>query len=103
MNFTCLSVKLVRREDFDLSSHNVKGSRLCHTLRKMVLAHNFGFHPTGILRDAYVSHLNNEYEKEKNGCSDVDLSVLKINEIYNWMGAWEFLQACGYTGETQDY
>lgn len=67
---------------------------------EVVCTHNFGFHPTGILRDAYVSYLNDEYEKEENGCSDMDLSILKVNEIYNWMKAWEFMRACGYTNET---
>lgn len=74
-----------------------------HDMMEVVFTHNFGFHPTGILRDSYVSYLNNEYEKEANGCSEMDLSILKVNEIYNWMEAWEFMRACGYTDETQEF
>lgn len=62
--------------------------------------HNFAFRPTGLLREAYVAHLDNIY---LNNLLDTeyqeDVSMLKINEINNWFRAWEFMTACGFRNE----
>jgi hypothetical protein len=28
--------------------------------------------------------------------------MLKINELYNWFNAWQFLERCGFTGADQE-
>ena len=62
--------------------------------------HNFAFRPTGLLREAYVAHLDNIY---LNNLLDAeyqeDVSMLKINEINNWFRAWEFMRGCGFNNE----
>ena len=65
--------------------------------QEVVFSHNFAFRPTGIMREAYVSHLNDLYAREAAGTgSGEDVSMLKINEINNWMGAWMFMERCGF-------
>jgi len=56
------------------------------------ISHNFGFRPTGLLREAYVSYLSDTYAREATGGHARDLSVLKINEINNWLRAWMFME-----------
>lgn len=65
--------------------------------QEVVFTHNFGFRPTGIMREAYVAYLNDLYarEAEGNGYGE-DVSLLKINEINSWMGAWTFMERCGF-------
>lgn len=65
--------------------------------QEVVFTHNFGFRPTGIMREAYVSYLNELYAREAMGQGGgEDLSTLKINEICNWLGAWRFMESCGF-------
>ena len=67
---------------------------------EVVFTHNFGFRPTGVMRDAYVSFLTSIYDyKEKGG--DYDVSTLKLLEISNWLRAWEFMEMCGFV-DTDD-
>lgn len=63
----------------------------------VVATHNFAFNPTGIFREAYVSSLHNTYELNKTNpeCAE-DVSILKVNEITNWLRAWEFMEMCGF-------
>ncbi len=71
---------------------------------EVVFTHNFAFRPTGIMREAYVGYLNDLYAREAagEGCGE-DVSMLKINEINNWMGAWMFMERCGFkAGEALD-
>lgn len=64
---------------------------------EVVFTHNFGFRPTGVMRDAYVSYLTSIYNhNEKGGHQDV--SILKVLEISNWLRAWEFMEMCGFAG-----
>ena len=63
---------------------------------EVAFSHNFAFRPTGILREAYKTEINNLYAAESNGTSDgEDISVLKVNELSNWLRAWQFMHACG--------
>jgi hypothetical protein len=64
---------------------------------EVVFAHNFGFRPTGVMRDAYVSYLTSIYDHNEKG-GDRDLSTLKLLEISNWLRAWEFMEMCGFVG-----
>jgi len=65
--------------------------------QEVVFTHNFAYRPTGIMREAYVGYLNTLYSREADGEYSVgDLSILKINEIHNWLGAWMFMERCGF-------
>jgi hypothetical protein len=63
---------------------------------EVVYSHNFGFRPTGILRESYSSYLNMVYADKDAGLFDADVSLLKINEVFNWLNAWEFMERCGF-------
>ena len=67
--------------------------------QEVVFTHNFAFQPTGILREAYTYYLNRAYEIEAQCGSVDDHSVLKINEIQNWLSAWQFMEMCGFSGD----
>lgn len=67
--------------------------------QEVVFTHNFAFRPTGVLREAYTYYLNRTYAIEDQGGSVEDLSVLKINEITSWLGAWRFMEMCGFSGD----
>lgn len=65
--------------------------------QEVVFTHNFGFRPTGMMREAYVGYLNDLYAREARGEGwGEDVSILKINEINNWMNAWTFMELCGF-------
>jgi hypothetical protein len=64
---------------------------------EVVFTHNFGFRPTGVMRDAYVSYLTLIYDHNEKG-GDQDVSTLKLLEISNWLRAWEFMEMCGFAG-----
>jgi hypothetical protein len=50
-----------------------------------------------MLHAAYVTHLNGLYAREAAGKgSGDDRSMLKINEINNWLNAWRFMEGCGF-------
>lgn len=71
--------------------------------QETVFTHNFAFRPTGVLREAYTYYLNRIYAIEAQGGSVEDRSVLKINEITSWLGAWRFMEVFGFSGdETAD-
>lgn len=72
--------------------------------QEVVFTHNFAFRPTGIMREAYSSFLNERYAREASGQGwGGDISILKINEIHNWLRAWMFMEGCGFkAGETID-
>lgn len=64
--------------------------------QEVVFTHNFAFRPTGIMREAYVHYINEIYAREAAGDDWVeDVSVLKVNEIKNWLRAWMFIEGCG--------
>ena len=68
---------------------------------EVVASHNFAFHPTGMMREAYVSYLNGIYSRNATGTgAGEDMSKLKVNEISNWLRAWMFMEMCGFTGPT---
>lgn len=61
------------------------------------ISHNFAFRPTGMMREAYVSHINAIYaHNASRGDYQEDVSELKINEISNWLRAWRFMEMCGF-------
>lgn len=69
---------------------------------EVATTHNFGFRPTGILREAFSSYLNVAYADEDAGLFDEDVSKLKINELFNWMSAWMFMERCGFVDGDKD-
>jgi hypothetical protein len=73
-------------------------SEMVTTLIEVVFTHHLGFHPTGLLREAYVSVLNASYRSE----NSEDMSPLKIKEITNWLRAWTFMEGCGFTSMEDD-
>ncbi len=46
----------------------------------------------------HVSYLNEIYARETRGIVVDDISVLKVNEVSNWLPAWQFMEMCGFTG-----
>jgi len=62
---------------------------------EVVYTHNFGFRPTGVMRDAYASYLTSIYDNNEKG-GDEDVFALKLLEISNWLRAWEFMDMCGF-------
>ena len=72
--------------------------------QEVVLTHNFAFRPTGMMREAYVGFVNDLYARKAAGHgSGDDVSMLKINEVNNWMNAWMFMERCGFkAGEALD-
>lgn len=72
--------------------------------QEVVFTHNFAFRPTGIMREAYSGFLNERYAREASSEDwSGDISILKINEIHNWLRAWMFMEGCGFkAGETLD-
>jgi hypothetical protein len=71
--------------------------------QEVVYTHNFGFRPTGMMREAYVGFLNVLYARNKEGGDYVeDVSALKVNEISNWLRAWMFMEMCGFAGTDDD-
>jgi hypothetical protein len=96
---------LAKRVIKDCLTHETKSelelplwSAMVVSLQEVVLTHNFGFRPTGMFREAYVDHLNAIYAREARGGFREDVSILKVNEISNWMRAWQFMEMCGFTG-----
>jgi hypothetical protein len=69
---------------------------------EVVFTHNFGFRPTGILREAFSSYLNMIYADAEADLWDEDVSPLKINELFNWFRAWEFMERCGFGDPEND-
>jgi hypothetical protein len=61
----------------------------------VAIQHLFGFRPTGILREAYSSHLRALYAAKAGG-QDIDLELLQGSEIFNWFRAWIFMEQCGF-------
>jgi len=69
---------------------------------EVVFTHNFGFHPTGMMREAYTGYLNAIYAHNESGGFVENVSTLKTNEITNWMRAWLFMEGSGFVpDETQ--
>ena len=98
-------LRLAQRAIDDCLAHTTKCERetplwegMVHELQEVVFTHNFGFRPTGIFREAYVSSLQALYIRKAAG-SDEDASTLKVEEVNNWMRAWMFMEMCGFTAE----
>ncbi len=66
---------------------------------EVVFTHNFAFRATGMLREAYTDYLNVRFALAAAGGWGDDLSVLKINNVNNWLQAWEFMRMCGFGRE----
>ncbi|RWR30198.1 hypothetical protein D2T29_12980 [Sinirhodobacter populi] len=71
--------------------------------QEVVFSHNFAFRPTGMFREAYVDFLNQIYARnDRDEDNHEDVSTLKINEVNNWLRAWQFMEACGFAGGEDD-
>ncbi len=70
-------------------------SAMVASMIEVVFTDNFGFQPTGVMRDAYVSYLTSVYDDNEKG-GDEDVFPLKVSEITNWLRAWEFMEECGF-------
>ncbi|MBL0375552.1 hypothetical protein JJB09_26490 [Rhizobium sp. KVB221] len=67
--------------------------------QEVVFSHNFVFRPTGMFREAYVDFLDQIYARnDRDEDNYEDISTLKINEVNNWLRAWQFMEACGFAG-----
>lgn len=70
-------------------------SGMVRSMIETTFTHNFGFHATGLFREAYVANLNRLYERRAEG-EDIDISTMKAVELGNWLRAWMFIEACGF-------
>jgi hypothetical protein len=70
-------------------------SSMVTSMIEVAIQHLFGFRPTGILREAYSSHLRALYAAKAGG-QDIDLELLQGSEIFNWFRAWIFMEQCGF-------
>jgi hypothetical protein len=104
-------IRLAQRVAKDGLSHGGHGevelplwSRVVTSVTEVAISHNFAFRPTGMMREAYVSHLNGIYARNAAGTGyGEDVSKLKVNEISNWLRAWMFMEGCGFqAGEADD-
>lgn len=104
-------VRLAQRAVQDTMTHATHGevdvplwSAIVTSVTEVVISHNFAFRPTGMMREAYVSFLNDIYARNARGNGyEEDVSKLKVNEISNWMRAWMFMEGCGFRdGEGPD-
>lgn len=75
-------------------------SGMARSMIETTLTHNFGFHATGLFREAYVANLNRIYEQRAAGEDVDDISTMKAIELGNWLRAWMFIEACGFV---EDY
>ncbi|TBX78051.1 hypothetical protein E0I74_15135 [Rhizobium laguerreae] len=103
MAFDGRVIQIAQRALRDCLAHNSGGEvetpywgSIVETSAEVVFTHNFGFRPTGMLREAYTSYLNERFEIEAAGGWGDDLSMLKINNVNNWLQAWEFMRMCGF-------
>jgi hypothetical protein len=65
--------------------------------QEVVNTHNFAFRPTGLMREAYVDYINGLYaHAAANDGYLEDVSLLKVNEVNNWLRAWMFMERCGF-------
>ncbi|WP_244515122.1 MULTISPECIES: hypothetical protein [unclassified Ensifer] len=103
MAFDGRVVRIAQRAVKDCLAHHTGGEletpywgSIVETSSEVVYTHNFGFRPTGMLREAYTSYLNERFAIEAAGGWGDDLSVLKINNVNNWLQAWEFMRMCGF-------
>lgn len=71
-------------------------SGMARSMIETALTHNFGFHATGLFREAYVANLNRLYERRAAGEDIDDVSTMKAIELGNWLRAWMFIEACGF-------
>ncbi|MGC1362920.1 MAG: hypothetical protein WA419_19525 [Silvibacterium sp.] len=86
------------KEGCSFEFDNPDWSAMVNSFVEVVGTHNFGFHPTGLFRESYVSHINAQYASD----GDEDLSMLKIEEVTNWLKAWTFMEGCGLAGTDED-
>lgn len=68
---------------------------------EVVYAHNIGFRPTGLFREAYVAYIDELYRKIATG-ADLDAPTLRIDAISSWFRAWEFMEECGWGENDSD-
>lgn len=69
-----------------------------------VFADHLGFRPTGMFREAYVEQLaaTRRYNATFPALA-VDVERLQVDDIGNWLRAWQFMEACGFVaGEAGD-
>ncbi|WP_438279556.1 hypothetical protein [Pseudomonas alabamensis] len=97
-------IRLAQRAIKDCLTHNYSAEvgtpywgAIVKSMPEVVFTHNFAFRPTGIMREAYVCHINQLYAIEAaNQEPRGDLSVLKIKHIQSWLAAWIFMEGCGF-------
>jgi hypothetical protein len=82
----------------DSELENPLWSEMVTSMIEVVFTHNVAFHPTGLLREAYLNVLTRAYQ---NDCAE-DMSPLKIKEVNNWFRAWNFMERCGFTSAEDD-
>jgi hypothetical protein len=102
-------ISLAKRAIKDALTHNCRcqleipnWSSMVTSLIEVVLVHNLGFRPTGILREAYSNYLNMVYADAEAGLKYEDVSKLKVDELFNWLDAWRFMERCGFANAGHD-
>lgn len=70
-------------------------SRLVMSVVETATCTNFGFRPSGLFREAFVTYVNHLHQEELGG-AEHDVSVVKIEDVNNWLRAWVFMEICGF-------
>ncbi|MGY2290881.1 hypothetical protein ACW9H6_14075 [Pseudomonas sp. SDO528_S397] len=98
------AVKDCLTEDYDAEVETPYWGAIVTNAQEVVFTHNFAFRPTGIMREAFTGYVNGLYAQEAAGQGwEADISILKINEVNNWLKAWMFMERCGFkAGEAYD-
>ncbi|MEK4034920.1 hypothetical protein WOC76_09175 [Methylocystis sp. IM3] len=97
-------IRLAQRVVSDGLTHGARGEvevplwrAVVTSVSEVAISHNFAFRPTGMVREAYVSYLNGIYARNASATSyKEDVSKLKIEEVFNWLRAWMFMESCGF-------
>jgi hypothetical protein len=96
-------IRLAQRAVKDCLMYNHRGevetplwSAIVTSVTEVAISHNFAFRPTGMMREAYVSYVSGIYERNTKEAYGEDVSYLQVNEIYNWLRAWMFMEGCGF-------
>lgn len=96
-------IRLAQRAVRDCLTHGHTGevetpewASMITSIVEVVACHKHAFRPTGMLREAYVSFLDEIYARNLTAEYGEDVEYLKASEIYNWSRAWTFMEMCGF-------
>ena len=97
-------IRLAERAIRDSLSHGQRyeigvpqWSAMVRSIVETATCTNFGFRPTGLFREAFVTYINRLHQERSDGAPH-DVSRVKIEDVSSWMRAWIFMEVCGFDG-----